>query len=141
MTIGTPLSLMLNPVFWSLTIGYLVTRSQFIHDLFPAPVFYMGFVTAIIGNYILFFLQVIACLSDREPGLVKYMLALGPWWLFTSYSMWKGVLELFVPRLRFHWHVTEHGIEDPHTARHEIQRRHLLMTARKLEETRWYAAE
>lgn len=139
MTLGTPLSLMLNPVFWSLTITYLVTRSQFIHDLFPAPVFYMGFVTALVGNYILFYLQVIACLSDREPGLVRYMLALGPWWLFTSYSMWKGVLELFVPRLRFHWHVTEHGIEDPHTARHEIQRRHLLMTARKLEETRWRA--
>jgi cellulose synthase/poly-beta-1,6-N-acetylglucosamine synthase-like glycosyltransferase len=139
MTIGTPLSLMLNPVFWSLTIGYLVTRSQFIHGLFPAPVFYLGFVTAILGNYVLFFLQVVACLSDREPGLVKYMLALGPWWLFTSYSMWKGVLELFVPRLRFHWHVTEHGIEDPHTARREIQRRHLLMTARKLEETRWSA--
>jgi cellulose synthase/poly-beta-1,6-N-acetylglucosamine synthase-like glycosyltransferase len=138
MTIGTPLSLMLNPVFWSLTIGYLISPSQFIHGLFPAPVFYMGFITAVLGNYILFFLQVVACLADREPGLVKYMLALGPWWAFTSYSMWKGVLELFIPRLRFHWHVTEHGIEDPHTARREIQRRHSLMSARKLEETRWY---
>ncbi len=131
MTIGTPLSLMLNPVFWGLTLAYLVTGSAFIHALFPAPVFYLGFVTAIGGNYILFFLQVVACLADREPGLVKYMLALGPWWLFTSYSMWKGVLELFVPKLRFYWHVTEHGIEDPATARREIQRRHLLMSARK----------
>ncbi len=131
MTIGTPLSLMLNPVFWGLTLAYLVTGSAFIHALFPAPVFYLGFVTAIGGNYILFFLQVVACLADREPGLVKYMLALGPWWLFTSYSMWKGVLELFVPKLRFYWHVTEHGIEDPATARREIQRRHLLMAARK----------
>ena len=139
MTIGTPLSLMLNPVFWTLTIGYLVTRSAFIHALFPAPIFYLAFISAILGNYILFFLQVIACLSDREPGLVKYMLALGPWWAFTSYSMWKGVLELFVPRLRFHWHVTEHGIEDPQIARREIQRRHLLMSARKLEEARWYS--
>jgi cellulose synthase/poly-beta-1,6-N-acetylglucosamine synthase-like glycosyltransferase len=139
MTIGTPLSLMLNPIFWTLTIGYLVTRSAFIHALFPAPIFYMAFISAILGNYILFFLQVIACLSDREPGLVKYMLALGPWWVFTSYSMWKGVLELFVPRLRFHWHVTEHGIEDPQIARQEIQRRHLLMSARKLEEARWYS--
>jgi cellulose synthase/poly-beta-1,6-N-acetylglucosamine synthase-like glycosyltransferase len=131
MTIGTPLSLMLNPVFWGLTLTYLVTRSAFIHALFPAPVFYLGFVTAICGNYILFYLQVLACLADREPGLVKYMLALGPWWLFTSYSMWKGVLELFVPKLRFHWHVTEHGIEDPATARREIERRHMLMSARK----------
>jgi len=130
MTVGTPLSLMLNPVFWGLTFAYLLTHSAFIHALFPAPVFYLGFVTAICGNYLLFYLQVLACLADREPGLVKYMLALGPWWLFTSYSMWKGVLELFVPKLRFHWHLTEHGIEDPATARREIQRRHLLMSAR-----------
>ena len=130
MTIGTPLSLMLNPVFWGLTLTYLLTHSAFIHALFPAPVFYLGFVTAIGGNYILFYLQVLACLADREPGLVKYMLALGPWWVFTSYSMWKGVLELFVPKLRFRWHVTEHGVEDPATARREIQRRHLLMSAR-----------
>lgn len=133
MTIGTPVSLMLNPVFWGLTLTYLLTHSAFIHALFPAPVFYLGFATAICGNYILFYLQVLACLADREPGLVKYMLALGPWWLFTSYSMWKGVLELFIPKLRFHWHVTEHGIEDPVTARREIQRRHVLMSARKHE--------
>jgi glycosyltransferase XagB len=133
MTLGTPLSLMLNPLFWSLTLGYLLTRSTFIHSLFPAPIFYIGFITAILGNYILFYLQVVACLADREPGLVKYMFALGPWWAFTSYSMWKGVLELFVPKLRFKWHVTEHGIEDPHTARREIQRRHTIMSSRKLE--------
>jgi cellulose synthase/poly-beta-1,6-N-acetylglucosamine synthase-like glycosyltransferase len=135
MTIGTPLSLMLNPIFWGLTIVYVFTHSAFIHSLFPAAVFYLGGITAVVGNFILFYLQVTACLRDREPGLVKYMLALGPWWLFTSYSMWKGVLELFIPRLRFHWHVTEHGIEDPHTARAEIQRRHHLMSARKLAST------
>jgi glycosyltransferase XagB len=139
MTIGTPLSLMLNPIFWALTLLYLVTRSAFIESLFPGPVFYMGFITAVLGNFMLFYLQVAACLRDREPGLVKYMLALGPWWVFTSYSMWKGVLELFIPRMRFHWHVTEHGIEDPHTARQEIQRRHLLMSARKLGGSSWQA--
>jgi glycosyltransferase XagB len=137
MTIGTPLSLMLNPIFWALTLLYLVTRSAFIESLFPGPVFYLGFITAVLGNFMLFYLQVAACLRDREPGLVKYMLALGPWWVFTSYSMWKGVLELFIPRMRFHWHVTEHGIEDPHTARQEIQRRHLLMSARKSEASSW----
>ena len=137
MTIGTPLSLMLNPIFWALTLAYLVTRSAFIESLFPGPVFYLGFITAVFGNFMLFYLQVAACLRDREPGLVKYMLALGPWWVFTSYSMWKGVMELFIPSMRFHWHVTEHGIEDPRTARQEIQRRHQLMSARKLEASLW----
>ena len=132
MTIGTPLSLMLNPIFWGLTVAYFCTRSEFIQGLFPAPIFYLGILTAVVGNFVLFYLQIAACLRDREPGLVKYMLALGPWWLFTSYSMWKGVIELFIPKLRFHWHVTEHGIEDPETARAEIERRHQMMSARKL---------
>lgn len=132
MTIGTPLSLMLNPIFWGLTIVYFATRSVFIQHLFPPAVFYVGGATFLIGNFILFYLQLAACLRDREPGLVKYMLALGPWWLFTSYSMWKGVIELFIPRLRFHWHLTEHGLENPDTAKREIKRRHDLMSARNL---------
>jgi cellulose synthase/poly-beta-1,6-N-acetylglucosamine synthase-like glycosyltransferase len=130
MTIGTPLSLMLNPIFWGLTATYLFTQSAFIHGLFPAAIFYLGALTAAAGNFLLFYLQVAACLRDREPGLVKYMLLLAPWWLFTSYSMWKGILELFVPKLRFHWHVTEHGIVDPVVARAEIARRHRVMSAR-----------
>jgi cellulose synthase/poly-beta-1,6-N-acetylglucosamine synthase-like glycosyltransferase len=130
MTVGTPLSLMINPVFWALTIAYFATGWGLIHTLFPPVIFYLGGATAVLGNFILFYVQVAACLRDREPGLVSYMLALGPWWLFTSYSMWKGIIELFVPRLRFHWHVTEHGLEDPEVAGAEIRRRHDLMTAR-----------
>ena len=42
MTIGTPLSLMLNPIFWGLTIAYVITRSVFIEHLFPPAVFYVG---------------------------------------------------------------------------------------------------
>src|SRR6266568_2268138 len=113
-------------------IAYFVTHSAFIQGLFPATVFYLGALTAVIGNFILFYLQVAACLRDSEPGLVKYMLALAPWWLFTSYSMWKGIIELFIPRLRFHWHVTEHGIVDPETARAEIRRRHQVMSVRSV---------
>jgi cellulose synthase/poly-beta-1,6-N-acetylglucosamine synthase-like glycosyltransferase len=137
MTIGTPLSLILNPIFWALTITYFATRSELIQSLFPPAVFYLGAITAVVGNFVLFYIQVAACLRDREPSLVKYMLLLAPWWVFTSYSMWKGVLELFVPGMRFHWHVTEHGIEDPGMARQEIARRHRLMSARKLEEPAW----
>jgi hypothetical protein len=123
---------MLNPVFWGLTTAYFITHSAFIQGLFPAGVFYLGALTAVIGNFILFYLQVAACLRDGEPGLVKYMLALAPWWLFTSYSMWKGIIELFIPKLRFHWHVTEHGIVDPETAQAEIRRRHQVMSVRSV---------
>ena len=61
-------SLMLNPVFWGLTIAYFLTHSAFIQGLFPAAVFYLGALTAVIGNFILFYLQVAACLRDSRTG-------------------------------------------------------------------------
>lgn len=130
LTLGTPLSLMINPVFWGLTIAYFVTHSAFIQSLFPAPIFYMGALTGIVGNFVLFYLQIVACLREREPGLVKYMLLQIPWWVFTSVSMWMGVLELFVPGLRSVWHLTAHGNVDPQIAREVIAARHDLMSAR-----------
>ncbi|MGH7196398.1 MAG: glycosyltransferase [Candidatus Saccharimonadales bacterium] len=110
--LGTPISLMINPIFWGLTITYFATRSTFIESLFPPWVFYVGVMTAVVGNFLMFYQLIIACLHRDEPGNVKYMFLVPLWWAFSSYSMWKGVLELLLPWLRFHWHATEHGFAD-----------------------------
>ena len=59
--LGTPVSLLLNPLMWAATILYVVrawTRSPavstFIDGLFPTPVFYAGAVMAVAGNAVLF---------------------------------------------------------------------------------------
>ncbi len=108
--LGTPLSLMLNPIFWGLTIWYFLSRSEFIESLFPPPVFYAGVAVLIVGNVLMLLQLLAACLHRENDGNVKYMLVLAPfWWLFTSWSAWAMCYELLRPKTRYRWHKTEHG--------------------------------
>jgi cellulose synthase/poly-beta-1,6-N-acetylglucosamine synthase-like glycosyltransferase len=121
--LGTPISLMINPIFWGLTIAYLAARqtwtpwigadiggvAAFIEQLFPTAIFYAGVFTAVVGNFVLFYALMLACLSREEHDNVKYMFLVPIWWAFSSYAMWKGVLELARGNTRSHWHKTPHG--------------------------------
>lgn len=107
--LGTPVSLVINPIFWGLTATYFATRSTFIESLFPPAIFYVGILTFVVGNFLLFLQLMVASLEGDEPGNVKYMFLVPFWWAFSSISMYVGTLELLFPKLRFHWHATEHG--------------------------------
>jgi cellulose synthase/poly-beta-1,6-N-acetylglucosamine synthase-like glycosyltransferase len=52
--LGTPASLLLNPLLWAMTIFYIISRvesltpaSTFIHRLFPSPVYYPAMMVAV----------------------------------------------------------------------------------------------
>ncbi len=114
--LGTPFSLMLNPIYWGLTIAYFVTRvagytdgSQAIEQLFPTPVFYTGVALLLVGNLLLFLQLVTACLDREGYGSVKYMLLAPFWWIFTSWSAYRVLFELARRKTRYTWHKTEHG--------------------------------
>jgi cellulose synthase/poly-beta-1,6-N-acetylglucosamine synthase-like glycosyltransferase len=74
--LGTPLSLLLNPVMWATTLGYIVARlapfdavTAFIDRLFPAPVFYAGIAVAVAGNAVLFAQKLFTPLrQQQQPG-------------------------------------------------------------------------
>jgi cellulose synthase/poly-beta-1,6-N-acetylglucosamine synthase-like glycosyltransferase len=127
--LGTPLSLMVNPIFWGMTIFYFTTRPAFIEELFPPAIFYIGGVTMVVGNFLLFYQLIMACIHRHEYDSVKYMVFAPAWWAFTSYSMWKGVLELVLPGMRFAWHVTEHGVEEDGSEEGAIERLEVAQTA------------
>ncbi len=107
--LGTPLSLLLNPIFWTMTITYLATRSEAIERLFPGPIFYLGVVMLVAGNLLTFYQMVAACLHRQGYGGVKYMFLIPFWWLFTSYSCYFMLCELVNPRTRHLWRKTPHG--------------------------------
>jgi cellulose synthase/poly-beta-1,6-N-acetylglucosamine synthase-like glycosyltransferase len=71
--LGTPFSLLLNPLMWATTILYVVARlddltavSTFIEGLFPTPVFYAGAIIAVVGNGILFVQKFITPLRQQQ---------------------------------------------------------------------------
>jgi cellulose synthase/poly-beta-1,6-N-acetylglucosamine synthase-like glycosyltransferase len=118
--LGTPLSLFLNPVFWTLTVTYFATRSETIESLFPAPLFYSGLGLLVTGNLLLFYQLVGACLHRDGYGSVRYLLLVPVWWAFTSWSAYRVTIELCRPSTRHVWHKTTHG--------HDLSKEALLDT-------------
>lgn len=136
--LGTPVSLIINPIVWGVTILYIATclggdsaGAMFIDKLFPAPVYYSGMLVAVVGNLVLFFQNLIAplrrqqetqanaqpsglhslanYLGVQEYGLTVRLLLTPFWWAFTSVSAYRALRKLLIPSQRSHWDKTPHG--------------------------------
>jgi hypothetical protein len=136
--LGTPVSLLLNPIVWAVTILYITARlagdptwPSFIDKLFPAPVYYVGMLVTVVGNLILYFQTVVtplrrqqethvrsrksgqhplaSYLSAQEYGLTARLLLTPLWWAFTSFSAYRALRKLLIPSQRSHWDKTPHG--------------------------------
>lgn len=116
LTLGTPLSLLLNPIVWATTAGYFLARAlnngtvvAGLESLFPGPVYYFGIALAVGGNAILFIRKLMRPIISQEYGLTKWLLLTPVWWLFTSVPAYLAVIELLQPSKRSMWRKTPHG--------------------------------
>jgi glycosyltransferase XagB len=137
LVIGTPVSLLLNPLMWAVTTLYVVARldsltavSLFINGLLPEPVFYAGVSVAALGNAVLFCQKIITPLrqqhhaevpdeGERHPlseylsrqtyGLTWRLLFTPLWWAFTSVSACRAMRKLLSRSGRSAWDKTPHG--------------------------------
>lgn len=136
--LGTPLSLLINPLLWATTLLYIAARfagltavAGFVQELFPAPVYYPAITVAVAGNCALL-CQKIATplkrqqqtrsewravghnpvaehLSREEYGLTARLLLAPLWWAFTSVSAYRAMRKLLIRSQRSHWDKTPHG--------------------------------
>lgn len=107
-----PVTFLLNPLFFALTIAYFVTRSPAIADLFPTPVYYPALTLMMLGNFGVFFEIAHTCLAEAESArgrfdLLRYMLLSQLMWLWMSRSTYIAVFELITGKRG--WHKTPHG--------------------------------
>jgi cellulose synthase/poly-beta-1,6-N-acetylglucosamine synthase-like glycosyltransferase len=110
---GTPLTTLLNPALWGLTLVYGLTGSPFIQQLFPAPVFYTGILSMVLGNFIFAYYLVTGCLLLGNHRNAKWMLAAPLYWLLMSVAAWKAAVQV-VTRPHY-WEKTRHGlVEEEH---------------------------
>ncbi|WP_194904611.1 glycosyltransferase family 2 protein [Catenulispora rubra] len=112
--IGTPLSFLLNPLFWGMTVVYFVTRSPVVWQLFPPSVYYPSLALLLIGNFGLLCELVLTCVQEAEHtrgryGLIKYMFLAPVMWLWISRSTYIAVWEMAIGKRA--WHKTPHGHE------------------------------
>ncbi len=101
----------INPIMWIVTILYFVftpITGHFIRLLFPQAIFYMSLTSLIIGNFLYFYLYLIALIKTKKGHLVLYTVFIPFYWLMMSYSSMIALKELFTaPHL---WHKTKHGL-------------------------------
>ncbi len=103
-----PFSTLINPVFWTFTADYLLTRWEFIEQLFPFPLIYLGAISLLAGNMITIYISLTGSLLQRDFGGIKWMLLTPVYWVLMSIAAWKALQQLiFKPH---YWEKTQHGL-------------------------------
>jgi hypothetical protein len=64
--LGTPFTLLLNPMFLAVTIAYFATGSSFIDGLFPTPIYYTATALVVIGNFGVVYELMQTCLEETH---------------------------------------------------------------------------
>lgn len=107
---GTPLLAALNPVFWVMTIVWFVSRSNFILNLFPMPVYYAGLFSLLAGNFAFVYATMLTAFENDEPKLV-FAAALTPlYWVMMAVAAIKAIVQIVIAPS--YWEKTVHGLDD-----------------------------
>jgi len=109
MVAGTPLCLLINPIYWVLTLLWFIFRWEGVTGLFPFPIILWGLVCLFAGNFIFVYATVLAAFRRGYYDLVKYGLLVPFYWMLMSIGAWKGALQLIVNPS--YWEKTRHGLD------------------------------
>jgi len=106
-----PLTALINPLLWALTISYFTFRpeiGQIIEALFPPYILYPGVFCLVIGNFFFLYNYLLASSKKGFDEFVKYGLLMPIYWIMISFAGWYGIVQLiFRPHF---WEKTNHGL-------------------------------
>jgi cellulose synthase/poly-beta-1,6-N-acetylglucosamine synthase-like glycosyltransferase len=111
---GTPILAMLNPVFWTLTLVYLITSAHAIVELFPAVIYYPALACFFVGNAVVIFTGLLTLRTANRPELLRAALLAPVYWLMMSVAAIKAGIQLV--QEPFFWEKTQHGLGHGHLA-------------------------
>ena len=105
---GTPVLAIVNPVFWIMTLLWFVAHPPLIHQIFPAPIYYMGLASWALGNFLLVYSTAMSCRLARNGRLLVPALLVPVYWVMMSMAAVKALLQLIgAPTF---WEKTVHGL-------------------------------
>ena len=111
MTIGgSLLAFLINPIYWAMTLVWLVTHSAAISALFPPAVYLLGSFCLFGANFVFVYMAVAGCMARGYYDLAKYALLTPVYWLMMSIGAYKAFGQIIVRP--HYWEKTEHGIFD-----------------------------
>ncbi|MBI4770319.1 MAG: glycosyltransferase [Chloroflexi bacterium] len=106
---GTPLTLLLAPVYWAMTALWVIKQPSFIAALFPPQFYYFGLISLVFGNFTFFYLSLCGAVARGNYDLTKYALLTPFYWALQSWAAWKGCMQL-ITRPHY-WEKTVHGLD------------------------------
>ncbi len=110
--IGTKLVfIFLNPVLWIATISYYLFYKyvgQTIETLYLPPAFYLGTVSLVFGNFLIFYYYMIGIAKKGQWELMKTTIFIPIYWIFISIAGWIAVYQLIMKP--HYWEKTIHGL-------------------------------
>jgi cellulose synthase/poly-beta-1,6-N-acetylglucosamine synthase-like glycosyltransferase len=112
---GTPATFFVNPIMWGMLGVYIAVRplvEATYHVLYPSPVFYMGVICFVFGNYLFVCMSMLACMKRKEYSLMTWTLLLPVYWLMMSVAALVALSQLiWKPH---YWEKTKHGLHLKH---------------------------
>jgi hypothetical protein len=105
-TVGSVLVPLLAPVFWLLTTLWFLTTPDWLHDVFPGPVFHLAAVALLAGTVGAILLAVGGMLQRGLFGGVRHALLVPLAWGLVALATWRAVAQL--PARAHEWEKTDH---------------------------------
>ena len=108
---GTPFVLLLNPIYWAFGVLYVLTARDIVPLLFPAPIFAVSVLAALVGNLLFVYLSIFGLFKRQRYGLVPLMFLSPLYWVLQSIAAWKALYQLMVKP--HYWEKTTHNLSSP----------------------------
>lgn len=105
---GTILASLANPLFWTLYLVWIATRTGILDAVFPGILLYLALFNLLIGNSGFIYLSIIAPVKRGLYGLVPYGFTVFYYWVLLSIAGYKGLWQLI--HKPFFWEKTQHGL-------------------------------
>jgi len=105
---GTMLAGILNPIFWSLFVFWLLIRFDFLGPIFPEPLLTLSLFSLLAGNLSLTFLALLAPVKRGWMELIPWGMTIIAYWGLLSVAAWKALWQLIANP--FYWEKTTHGL-------------------------------
>ncbi len=105
---GAPFAFLSLIPLWSITLIWLVTRTQMFDILFPGLVLYISLFNLLIGNGVMIYLGMLAGFKRRRYQLIPFALLNPFYWILHSIASYKAVWQLITKP--FYWEKTRHGL-------------------------------
>jgi len=114
---GTPLLSLMNPLFWSMTVVFFLSKTgpgessspaAEIEALFPTPWYYAALACWLLGNFAIVYMNVASMYEAKRPELLMSALTTPFYWVMMSMAALKALLQL-VQQPSF-WEKTTHGL-------------------------------